>query len=170
MGTILWETGDVRDALRELVKELSVHAAVEEMAVYPAIRRAFSTGDEWVDADLADHQAMKEILARLDGADPEDPSVDADIETLGTVIESHVADEEIQLTELRGRLSPQLSPRWQRRRRRPGPPPPPVRTPTPPRAGSAPPWSEGRRRWSTRPATPCAETDVRPLHGPIRAA
>ena len=85
-----------------------MHAAVEEMAVYPAIRRAFSTGNEWVDADLADHQAMKETLARLDDADPQDPSVDADVEALGTAIEGHITTEEVQLTELRGRLSPQL--------------------------------------------------------------
>jgi len=108
VGAVLRETGDVRrDALRNLVSELSVHAAVEEMAVYPAIRTAFSTGDQWVDADLADHQAMKETLARLDGADPDDPQVAADVEALGTALEAHVADEEVQLTELRGRLSPQ---------------------------------------------------------------
>lgn len=109
VGTVLRETGDVRrDALRALVKELSVHAAVEEMAVYPAIRKAFSTGDQWVDADLADHQAMKEILVRLDGADPDDPNVATDAEALGTALEAHVSEEEVQLTELRGRLSPQL--------------------------------------------------------------
>jgi len=102
------ETGDARqDALRQLVKEASVHAAVEEMVVYPAIRSNFSTGDEWVDGDLADHQAMKEILVRLDGADPDDPEVLTDVEALGTALESHIGDEEMQLTELRGRMSPQ---------------------------------------------------------------
>ncbi len=109
VGTVRRETGDVRrDALRQLVKELSVHASVEEMVIYPAIRRAFSTGDQWVDADLADHQAMKEILVRLDRADPDDDSVTTDIEALGTALEAHVSEEEVQLTELRGRLSPQL--------------------------------------------------------------
>lgn len=108
VGAVRRETGDVRrDALRQLVKELSAHAAVEEMAVYPAIRTAFSTGDEMVDADLADHQAMKEVLARLDGADPDDPQVTEDVSALGTALEAHVTDEEVQLTELRGRLSPQ---------------------------------------------------------------
>ena len=107
-GAVRREEGDARrDALRQLVQEASVHAAVEEMVVYPAIRSNFSTGDEWVDADLADHKAMKEILARLDGADPEDPEVVTDVEALGTALESHVADEEMQLTELRGRMSPQ---------------------------------------------------------------
>ncbi len=108
VGAIRRETGDVRrDALRQLVKELSVHAAVEEMVVYPAIRGAFSTGDEWVEADLADHQAMKEILARLDGADADDPQVTEDVTALGTSLEAHISEEEVQLTELRGRLSPQ---------------------------------------------------------------
>ena len=108
VGAVRRETGDVRrDALRQLVSELSVHAAVEEMVVYPAIRSAFSTGDEWVDTDLAEHQAMKEILARLDGADPDDPQVTEDVTALGTALEAHVTGEEVQLTELRGRLSPQ---------------------------------------------------------------
>ena len=108
IGTVRRESGDVRrDALRQLVKELSVHAAVEEMVIYPAIRRSFSSGDEWVDADLADHQAMKEILVRLDRADADDPEVTTDVEALGTAMEAHVTDEEVQLTELRGRMSPQ---------------------------------------------------------------
>lgn len=108
VGAIRRETGDVRrDALRQLVRELSVHAAVEEMVIYPAIRTSFSTGDEWVEADLADHRAMKEILARLDGADPDDPQVTEDVSALGTALEAHVAEEQLQLTELRGRLSPQ---------------------------------------------------------------
>jgi len=108
VGTVRRETGDVRrDALRELVKELSIHAAVEEMAVYPAMRRTFPNGDEIVDADLAEHQAMKEILARLDGADPDDAQVEADVEALGTALEAHVTDEELQLAELRESMPPQ---------------------------------------------------------------
>lgn len=107
-GTVRREDGDARrDALRELVKELSVHASVEEMVIYPAIRSNFSVGDEWVDDDLAEHQAMKEILVRLDGADPDDPQVLTDVEALGTALEAHVSHEEMQLTELRGRMSPQ---------------------------------------------------------------
>lgn len=107
IGTVRRETGEVRrDALRELVRELSVHAAVEEMAIYPVMRREFSNGDELVDADLADHKEMKEILARLDGADPDDPQVTSDVEALGTAFESHVQDEELQLAELRGSMAP----------------------------------------------------------------
>jgi hypothetical protein len=108
VGTVRRETGEVRtEALRELVRQLSIHAAVEEMAVYPAMRRAFPNGDEIVDADLADHQQMKEILARLDKADPEDAQVTADVEALGTALEAHVTDEELQLAELRESLPPQ---------------------------------------------------------------
>ncbi len=108
VGAVTRETGDIRrDALRELVREMSVHAAVEEMAIYPAMRQAFPNGDEIVEADLADHQAMKEILARLDSADPDDPAVTADAQALGTAIESHITDEELQLAELRENLPPQ---------------------------------------------------------------
>jgi len=107
IGTVRRETGETRrDALRELVKELSVHAAVEEMVIYPAMRRAFPNGDEIVDADLADHQQMKEILARLDGADPDDPEISTDIEALGNALEAHVTDEEVQLAELRDSMQP----------------------------------------------------------------
>ncbi len=108
VGSVRRETGETRqEALRELIREMSIHAAVEEMAVYPAMRQAFPNGDEIVEADLADHQAMKEILARLDGADPDDEQVIADVEALGTAIEAHATDEEVQLAELRESLPPQ---------------------------------------------------------------
>ncbi len=107
VGTVRRETGETRrDALRELVRGLSVHAAVEEMVIYPAMRRAFPNGDEIVDADLADHQEMKEILARLDGAEPDDPEISADVEALGNALEAHVNDEELQLAELRDSMQP----------------------------------------------------------------
>lgn len=62
----------IASALKDIVRELSIHVAVEEQALYPAMRPSLPNGDEKVDHAIDEHQQVKEILVELDGADPED--------------------------------------------------------------------------------------------------
>lgn len=105
------ETGrgdDAEQALAEIVRELSVHAAVEEQLLYPAMRRALPDGDSAVEEALAEHQQVKEVLARLDGADADDPAVVSEVRSLVLAVRSHVTEEEGRLfPELRKSISPQ---------------------------------------------------------------
>src|SRR5256885_6687992 len=57
-----------------LTKELSVHAAIEESLLYPALREA--TSERMVDEALSEHQEVKEELAEIDRMRPEDPGYD----------------------------------------------------------------------------------------------
>ena len=82
------------EVLRKIVKELSVHAAVEEQVVYPAMRRYLPDGDAKVEESIADHQAMKEILKSLDGADADDEGVSRSVQMLMADMRSHVQEEE----------------------------------------------------------------------------
>lgn len=82
-----------RGVVEILIRELSKHAALEELTVYPFAKR-YLAGEVDVDHHLSDHMAVKKTLAELDklgeGDDKEAPLV-AD---LTKEIKEHVADEE----------------------------------------------------------------------------
>ena len=97
-GQFKTATGDAkRQALDEIVRELSVHAVVEEQALYPAMRATLPDGDALVDHAIDEHQRVKEALAELDGADPEDEEVAALVRDMMREVTAHVAEEEEDL-------------------------------------------------------------------------
>ena len=49
----------------QIIRELSVHAAIEEAYFYTEVKKAFGEGSELVDESLHEHQEVKEILAAL---------------------------------------------------------------------------------------------------------
>jgi hypothetical protein len=61
----------------QIVKELSVHAVIEEQLVYPAFRNLNFEDNAWknklADKSLLDHQLVKNILKELDTMDTEHP-------------------------------------------------------------------------------------------------
>ena len=56
-----------RPVLEDIIRQLSVHAAIEEAHVYPVVA-TLDGGDEMVAEATKEHQAVKVILARLDSA------------------------------------------------------------------------------------------------------
>ena len=83
-----------RQALDAIVRELSIHAVVEEQAVYPAMRAALPDGDAKVEHAIEEHQQVKEVLAKVDGEDPDDPEIDAMVRDMMREVTAHVAEEE----------------------------------------------------------------------------
>jgi len=95
------------DILQNIVRELSVHAAVEEKEVYPIVREVLPEGDRIAAEAEADHQRMKELLADLDGADGSDPEVESRVDTLREELLAHVEEEQVEiLQQLRWSLPP----------------------------------------------------------------
>jgi len=97
-----------RGVVEILVRELSKHAALEELTVYPLARKVLPEGAVDVDEHLAEHMAVKKTLLALDklaaGADEEERLVGE----LRHEIEHHVAEEEGQfLPALRGAVDEQ---------------------------------------------------------------
>jgi iron-sulfur cluster repair protein YtfE (RIC family) len=85
------------EVLADIVKELSVHAAIEEQYVYPKIREVVPGGDKLADQAIQEHLTVKELLAELDGADGKNPSVTAGVSALRESVEQHVEEEESEL-------------------------------------------------------------------------
>lgn len=84
------EKGPIVD---EIVKELSIHAAIEEEVFYPAVREA--TGDQgMVEHSLEEHQEVKELLKDLDQMSPSDPGYHQKVQAVIADVREHVQEEE----------------------------------------------------------------------------
>jgi hemerythrin superfamily protein len=84
------------DILATLVRELSIHTAIEEAYVYPHVRREVPKGDAYVDESVHEHHQMASTLASLDGKldKAHTKEVAEQVETLRKKVMHHVHEEE----------------------------------------------------------------------------
>jgi hemerythrin superfamily protein len=95
-----------RQVVDQLIRELSIHAAIEEAYFYPEVRKALGEGGELVDESLHEHQEVKEILAALEDMDPADAAYDQQVAALIADVRHHVEEEEGEMfPKLRSALS-----------------------------------------------------------------
>lgn len=84
-----------RGVVEILIRELSKHAALEELSVYPLAKKQLDGGVD-VDRQLDEHMAVKDTLVKLDslpmGSGEERPLVDE----LAAELNEHIALEESQ--------------------------------------------------------------------------
>lgn len=81
-------------AAESIVRDLSIHAVIEEQVLYPMVRQVLPDGDQLADHSLEEHREVKEILAELDGKPVDDPTVRARFRELADSVKHHVAEEE----------------------------------------------------------------------------
>lgn len=88
-----------QDVVERIVRELSIHAAIEEMAFYPAIREAVEKGDvdDMVLESLEEHHIVKWVLSELDGMSASQERFDAKVTVLMENVRHHVEEEEKEL-------------------------------------------------------------------------
>lgn len=96
-GTSAGQSGERRRIVDEVIRELSVHASIEEQIFYPAVRRALPQGDQMVSESLDEHQEVKETLAKLEDMDPSAPQFQATVTTLIRDVRHHVQEEESEI-------------------------------------------------------------------------
>jgi hemerythrin superfamily protein len=86
-----------KEIVQEVIRELSVHAAIEEQVLYPGVREALPDGDSLTEEALDEHQEAKEVLSDLDGMEPSDPGFDAKVRSLIKDVRHHVEEEETEM-------------------------------------------------------------------------
>jgi len=88
-----------QDVVERIIRELSIHAGIEEMFFYPAIREAADGGDagDMVLESLEEHHIVKWVLSELEGMTPEDERYDAKVTVLMENVRHHVEEEEKDL-------------------------------------------------------------------------
>lgn len=91
------DDGVAHHAAENIIRELSIHAAVEEMILYPLMRKTDSGNNGLVDHSLEEHQQVKELLSKVDGRPANDPEVRKLFGELKAAVEEHVSEEEGKL-------------------------------------------------------------------------
>jgi hemerythrin superfamily protein len=86
-----------RGVVEIIVRELSKHAALEELMFYPLAKKVLPDGDKEIDEHLAEHLSVKKTLAALDELSTGDERTGDLMAELQREIEHHVADEENDL-------------------------------------------------------------------------
>jgi hemerythrin superfamily protein len=81
----------------EIIKELSVHAEIEELLFYPAASKAARQTKSMVLESLEEHLAAKRLLADLEKMQPTDERYDAKVTVLIEQVRHHVSEEEEEL-------------------------------------------------------------------------
>ena len=86
-----------RELAEKIVKELSVHAAIEEQVFYPAIREAVPDTEDMVLESLEEHHIVKWVAAELDNMEPDEERFRAKMTVLIENVRHHVEEEEGEL-------------------------------------------------------------------------
>ncbi|MDB4992761.1 MAG: hemerythrin [Myxococcaceae bacterium] len=81
----------------EIIRELSIHAAIEEQILYPASRKLVKATEDEVLEALEEHHLVKWTLSELYKMKPTDERFDAKVTVLKEMVEHHVQDEENEL-------------------------------------------------------------------------
>jgi hemerythrin-like domain-containing protein len=97
-----------RNLAEQIIRELSIHSAIEEAKLYPVIRDEVEGGKDLYEESIDEHQKVKEVLAEIDKSlEKVHTKAFADrIHKLQMEVEHHVQEEETEVfPKLRQALS-----------------------------------------------------------------
>lgn len=80
--------------VEQIIHELAVHAAIEELAFYPFIKGVSPDLTDDVLESLEEHHVVKWLLSELEGMSPKDERFDAKVTVLIENVRHHVEEEE----------------------------------------------------------------------------
>ncbi|MEW6473284.1 MAG: hemerythrin domain-containing protein [Actinomycetota bacterium] len=88
-----------QDIVERIVRELSIHAAIEEMFFYPAVRDAAEQAEtsDMVLESLEEHHIVKWVLSELEKMPADHERFDAKVTVLIENVRHHVKEEEQEL-------------------------------------------------------------------------
>ncbi|HEX2699758.1 MAG TPA: hemerythrin domain-containing protein [Acidimicrobiales bacterium] len=86
-----------RELAEKIIRELSVHAAIEEQVFYPAVRESVPDAEEHVLESLEEHHIVKWVASELDSMKPDEERFHAKMTVLIENARHHVEEEESEL-------------------------------------------------------------------------
>lgn len=81
-----------KQLVSKICTELSVHAQVEEEIFYPAVKQALKD-KELVPQAIVEQATMKDLIAQVEGIEPDGEMFDAKINVLSEYVKHHVKEE-----------------------------------------------------------------------------
>ncbi|HLM72741.1 MAG TPA: hemerythrin domain-containing protein, partial [Polyangiaceae bacterium] len=83
--------------VERIIKELAVHAVIEEQVLYPAARKAAPDSEDTVLEALEEHHIVKWTLSELENMSPDAERFDAKVAVLIESVRHHIEEEEGEL-------------------------------------------------------------------------
>jgi hemerythrin superfamily protein len=83
--------------VEQIIRELAVHAAIEEVAFYPFVKGVSDELTDDVLESLEEHHVVKWLLSELEGMTPKDERFDAKVTVLIENVRHHVEEEEQEM-------------------------------------------------------------------------
>lgn len=85
-----------RELVAQICTELTVHAQIEEEIFYPAIKKALKD-KELVPEATVEHTTLKQLIAEIEGKEPEGEMFDARIKVMSEYVKHHVKEEQNEM-------------------------------------------------------------------------
>jgi len=89
-------TSKKKELVAQICSELTVHAQVEEEIFYPAVKQALKD-KELVPEATVEHATLKELIAQVEGLEPDGEMYDARIKVLSEYVKHHVKEEHTEM-------------------------------------------------------------------------
>lgn len=89
-------TSKKKEIVARICTELSVHAQVEEEIFYPAVKEALKD-KELVPEATVEHATVKDLIAQVEGQEPDGEMFDARIKVLSEYVKHHVKEEQTEM-------------------------------------------------------------------------
>lgn len=81
----------------EICQALTVHAQIEEEIFYPACHEHVDKAEDLLAEAKVEHQAVKELIAKIEAEEPGSEEYDAQVTVLGEYVKHHVKEEQNEL-------------------------------------------------------------------------
>ena len=89
-------TGKKAQIVSRICTELSVHAQVEEEIFYPAVKTALND-KKLVPEATVEHATLKDLIAQVEGIEPDGEMFDAKVKVLSEYVKHHVKEEQNEM-------------------------------------------------------------------------
>ncbi len=95
-----YEKTNVKSKKKSLVSQicadLTIHAQIEEEIFYPAVKQALKD-KKLVPEAIVEHGTLKDLIAEVEGVEPDGESFDAKIKVLSEYVKHHVKEEQNEM-------------------------------------------------------------------------
>jgi len=85
-----------KELVTQICKELTVHAQVEEEIFYPAVKAALKDHELIPEASV-EHATLKDLIAQVEGLEPDGEMFDAKIKVMSEYVKHHVKEEQNEI-------------------------------------------------------------------------
>ena len=89
-------TAKKQTLVARICMELGIHAKVEEEIFYPAVKAALKD-KEMVPEAIVEHASLKELMAQVEGKEPDGEMFDAKIKVMSEYVKHHVREEQTEM-------------------------------------------------------------------------